>query len=197
MLELRIALLARLLLLAVLVEARNRGPGSIRRRLPSLGIEADGKRVRAGKDCTIALQVILADAALIHPLAQARIANELRDADRLINGRILFRRASQFILVDQHSFTISLSLLAFDLFPKSPHDQVLKGPTLLLGALPDCRLYHADSAFQAGWFVCVLRDTVLAHREYHVNDSPPPSPPSKAGPFIPGLKVRGFLGRFR
>ena len=64
MLKLWIAFLARLLVAAILIEARDGGPGAIRTGLTSLGIELSRKRVRAGKHGTIALEVVLVDLAL-------------------------------------------------------------------------------------------------------------------------------------
>ena len=61
MLELGIALLARLVVLAVLIEARDSEPGTISTGLTGLGVEARSKGVLLGEDSTIALQIVLAD----------------------------------------------------------------------------------------------------------------------------------------
>ena len=51
----------------------------------------------------MALQIVAADAAAIHPEAQALIADELRHAYGLINGSVLCTIAVQFILEDQQA----------------------------------------------------------------------------------------------
>jgi hypothetical protein len=110
MLELGIALLAWLVRLAVVIEAVDREPSTVSTGLTSLRIETSGKGILFGKDGAIALQVILVDAALIHPQAQALVADELHHANSLINGRILSFGAIQFVLVGEHA------LLPFPLF---------------------------------------------------------------------------------
>jgi hypothetical protein len=116
-LELRVALLAALLLLAVLVEPRNGEPGARGGRLPCLGIEAAGERKLAGQLCAQTLQVIVARAARVHPQAQGLVADELHGADRLLDGGLLRRCPVQFVLVDQHrsraAFPFSSSPLLF------------------------------------------------------------------------------------
>src|SRR3989442_11610669 len=89
MLELRIALLAGLLVLAVLIEAFNGQPGSISRSLSRLRVEAGGKRILFGKGSTVALEVIVGDTPRIHPQAQALVPDELHHAKTVINGLIL------------------------------------------------------------------------------------------------------------
>src|SRR5438128_1829451 len=94
MLKLRIALLAGLVLAAIGIEALNRTPGPIRRCLTSLRVETTSKRVLMGKFGAIALQVILRG-MLVHPQAQALIADELRGTNGLLNGRVLLRTSVQ------------------------------------------------------------------------------------------------------
>ncbi len=102
MLELGIALLPRLVVLAVVIETADSEPRPIRRCLTCLGIEQGGKGVLFGKLGTRDLQVILADGAFVHPLAQALVADELHDPDGLINGCILRFGSIKFVLIDQH-----------------------------------------------------------------------------------------------
>src|SRR5947209_16322233 len=85
MLKLGIALLARLVVLAILIEAGDSAPGPIGRGLTSLGVERYGKGIFMGKPRTVALEVILVDAPRIHPQAQALIPDELHDPDSIIN----------------------------------------------------------------------------------------------------------------
>jgi len=60
-LELGIALLARLMILAMLVETGNGKPRSISTRLTGLRVETGGKGIVMGKPRTVALEVILGD----------------------------------------------------------------------------------------------------------------------------------------
>src|SRR5690349_20152279 len=71
MLKTRVALLARVLLPAVLIEARNRKPGPVCRCLASLGVEPVGRGEDVGELGAVDLQITVANAAPIHPLAQA------------------------------------------------------------------------------------------------------------------------------
>ena len=105
-----IAFFARFLLAAVFIEARNREPRPIGRCLASLGVEAGGKGEVFGKFCTIDLQVIIANAATIHPEAQTFVANELDGADGLINGLLLGLIDSQLVVVDEHAHPVCRSL---------------------------------------------------------------------------------------
>src|SRR3989442_7950669 len=102
MLKLRIAFLAWLLVLAVVIEAGNRKPGTISRGLTGLGIQVVGKGILMGKLSTIALKIILADAAFIHPQAQALVADELHNPDCFIDSSNLLLRSIHFVLIDQH-----------------------------------------------------------------------------------------------
>lgn len=88
-LELGIAFLSRLVCLAVLREPSNSEPGTISRGLTSLGVQVGGFGVLFSENGTIALQVILANATLIHPFAQTLIANELNNPYCLIYRSIL------------------------------------------------------------------------------------------------------------
>src|SRR5215469_2567919 len=116
MLEAGIALLAGLVVLARLIEAGNGRPGPIRCHLPSLGVEQGGERVLSSKYRTVALQVIFRDGAPIHPQPQTFVANELHNANRLINGLVLRLFAVQFVLVDQHGSRLLLVEAAKRLF---------------------------------------------------------------------------------
>jgi hypothetical protein len=109
MLKTGVAFLPRLVVLAVLIEARDGEPSPISTGLTSLRVETSGKRVLFGKHGTIALQVILADTALIHPEAKTLVADELHYADSFINGGVLPFRAVYLVLVDKHlAFLLSL-----------------------------------------------------------------------------------------
>jgi hypothetical protein len=89
MLELGIALLARLVVFAVLIEPRNTKPGTAGCGLSCLGVEPSGKRITFGQLGTIALQVIPVGPLGVHPPAQALIPNELDNADGFLNGGVL------------------------------------------------------------------------------------------------------------
>ncbi len=89
MLELRVAFLAWLVVLTVLVEPLNRKPGARGAGLPGLGVEAPGKRVVGGKSSTVALQIVLARSSRIHPQAQALVADKLDHPDGFIDGSVL------------------------------------------------------------------------------------------------------------
>jgi hypothetical protein len=101
-LKLGIALFPRLVGLAVVIEAGNGQPGAIGAGLPRLGVETSRKGVFLSQDRTVALQVILRDAMLIHPLAQALIPDELDDTNGLLNGHVLLVGSLAFVLVGQH-----------------------------------------------------------------------------------------------
>ena len=101
-LKLGVSLLSRLLVAAILIEARDGSPGTIRTGLTSLGIEVVGKGVLFCQNGTIALQVILVDFVSVHPKTEALVANELHHADRFIDSRVLLLIAVQFVLRDQH-----------------------------------------------------------------------------------------------
>jgi hypothetical protein len=81
-----IAFLSWLLLSAVLIEAGNREPGPICTGLTGLLVQVGGKRVRLCQVGAGDLQVVVTNAAPIHPLAQTCVANELHRPDGLING---------------------------------------------------------------------------------------------------------------
>ncbi len=101
-LKLGVAFLAGLVVAAILIEARDGGPGAIRTGLTSLRVKRAGKRVLFCQDSTIALEVVFVDASSVHPEADALIANELHHADRFIDSRILPLAAVEFVLVDEH-----------------------------------------------------------------------------------------------
>ena len=100
MLEFGIALLAWFVRLAVVIEAGDREPSTVATCLTSLRIETSGKGILFGKDGAIAPQVILVDAALIHPQAQALVADELDGANGFLNSAILRFGAIDFVFVD-------------------------------------------------------------------------------------------------
>lgn len=95
-----------------------------RLNLASLGVQKRGKRVAFGKNGARALQIIGRNATLIHPLSQAFVPDELDNADRFLNGRILLERASKFAFVDQHERSLCLSLARSMVAPLS---QISKG----------------------------------------------------------------------
>lgn len=121
-----IAFLSWLVGLAVVEEALNRRPRPIRCGLSCLGIEKRDKGVRFGEHSAKALQVIGRDLLTIHPHSQAFVADKLGDSDGLINGCIVLRIASNFILVGQHVLPISRLLSLFDIFSKYPNDHAMK-----------------------------------------------------------------------
>ena len=93
MLELGIAFLAWLVVLAVVIESSDREPGAGGRGLPCLGVESGSKGGVFGEYCAVALQIILADASRIHPQAQALVADELDASHGLVDGSVLLLRA--------------------------------------------------------------------------------------------------------
>jgi hypothetical protein len=89
MLEPGIPFLPWLVIFAVVIEAGDSKPGSVSTGLPRLRIEASGKGICFSEYCTIALQVILGDATLIHPQAQALVSDELYYPNSFIHRRVL------------------------------------------------------------------------------------------------------------
>src|SRR5439155_800836 len=110
MLKLGVAFLARFLLLAVVIEARNSEPGPISTGLTRLRIESSGKGVLLGKLGTVALEIIFVGAWRVHPETQAFIANELYNPDSFLNGSILLFCAIYLVLKDQHPVLLCLSM---------------------------------------------------------------------------------------
>jgi hypothetical protein len=100
-LKTRIALLSGLVVFAVVIEAGDSQPRPISRGLTGLRVETSGKREVTGKYRTVALQIVSADATILHPEVQALVANELSHAYRLIDGGVLCLIAMQFVFVDQ------------------------------------------------------------------------------------------------
>src|SRR5712692_139080 len=98
MLKLGIAFLAWLVRLAVVIETRDSEPCSISTGLTCLGVQVMSKGILLGKLGTIALQVVLADTAFIHPQAQALVANELHDTNGFIDSSVLGWCAVHFVL---------------------------------------------------------------------------------------------------
>src|SRR6516225_3740693 len=103
-----IAFLPWFLALAVLIEALDRKARTIGTGLTGLRVELFDERGLLGKDRAVALQIV-GGGMLVHPLAQALVANELHNADRFIDGSILLFVASQLVLVDQHASCFLLS----------------------------------------------------------------------------------------
>ena len=102
MLKTGIALLAWFLGFTIIVETLERLGSTGSRGLTSLGIETSGKGKGVSKYRAIDLQIVLRDVSLIHPQAQALVADELHHADRFIYGSILLLGTVHFVLVDQH-----------------------------------------------------------------------------------------------
>jgi hypothetical protein len=136
MLKLGIALLAGLVVLAVVIEARDSKPGSISRSLTSLRVEARSKGIFMGKSSTVALQVIFVDAPRIHPEAQALIPDELHHANSVINGLILLGTPVKFVLLNEHSLALLYFLCYTDY------------STLLCSMSSNEGVYHAKSPNQ-------------------------------------------------
>jgi hypothetical protein len=103
MLETRVAFLAGLLLPAVLIEAGNGEPGPICRGLAGLLVEAGGKGILASKLSRVDLQIIVANAALIHPFAHTLIADELGGADGFVYRGVLALVDPQLVVEYQHA----------------------------------------------------------------------------------------------
>ena len=103
MLKPGIPLLAWLVLLAIVIEARDSQPRSLSTGLTSLGIEASSKGIVTSKHSTITLQVILGYPAFIHPQTEALISDELNDANGFIESSTLCLVSIHLVLVDQHA----------------------------------------------------------------------------------------------
>src|SRR5713226_2349232 len=110
-LKLWVALLARLVFLAVVVEPLNSKPCPVCTGLPCLGIESRSKGEFFGKDSTSDLQIVFRDTLPIHPQAQTCVADELNDADCFINCCVLFGGTIKLVLVDQHACLLRRLLL--------------------------------------------------------------------------------------
>ena len=108
-----VAFFARFVVLAVVIEAGNREPRSVGTGLTGLGVETSRKGKITGKDRTIALQSILVSSTSVHPETQALIADELYNANGLIESSELPLRAINFVLVDQHP-SCPFALLVLD-----------------------------------------------------------------------------------
>ena len=135
MLKLWVPLLPRLVGFAILIEARDGRPGTVGTGLTGLRIERLGKRVLFGKHGTIALQIVLADTAFVHPQAQALVTDELHDADRVVDSLILCLIAVQFVLLYQH--VRSLPLPTLNVVSQYPEHHVMKGSPVFLGKASD------------------------------------------------------------
>jgi hypothetical protein len=190
-----IALLARLLGLAVVIETRDSEPGTISSSLTSLGVETFSERVFTSKYSTIGMQVILGGTNLVHPQAQRLVADELHNTDGFINRRILLLGSTQFVLVDQHAPLLALSLFLDMLFNCSQYFPI-QGTVVLFGNLsylfqqmrrePDCERFNI-----------VFHATIISPRWLHVNRLVPPNPTSPKGtPIHPPLKRQGLSWPF-
>ena len=135
MLKFGIAFLARRARSAILIEAGDDRPGTVGTGLTSLGIEVVGKRVLFRQNGTIALQIVLADTAFVHPQAQALVTDELHDADRVVDSLILCLIAVQFVLLYQH--VRSLPLPTLNVVSQYPEHHVMKGSPVFLGKASD------------------------------------------------------------
>jgi hypothetical protein len=190
-LKARKALLARLLLFAVLVEARDREPCTIRCNLACLGIESVGEGKRFGENRAIALQIIPAGATSIHPQAQALVTDELGGTNSLINGRIVCLGASYLVLVDQQSCCLSFRLIVrenvFTLLPSRtdniPMDNIVSdkerkilfcsvGFFLSIATIPNPSRHQKEESFiprfkdGAFWLIFVMFIGLLYIRVY-------------------------------
>lgn len=115
MLEGGIALFAGLLFSAIVVEAGDGGPGAGSGGLPCLRVEPPGKGVLAGQLGAEALEVVLAGSTHLHPEVQRLVANELDDANSLLNSGILLLRPVQLVFIAQHSRCACLPLFSCSL----------------------------------------------------------------------------------
>jgi hypothetical protein len=70
-----------------------------------LGIETSRKGVLLGQNRTVALQIIGAATALVHPLAQALVSDELDQANGLVDSPILLIAALTLLFVGQHGWS--------------------------------------------------------------------------------------------
>src|SRR5262249_46458033 len=68
---------------------------------PGVGVEGCDEGDRVGQAAAGQLQVVLADPAPVQPQPQAGGAEELGDADSLVNGRLLGGAHPELVLVDQ------------------------------------------------------------------------------------------------
>lgn len=109
-LELGIALLARLVVLTIIIETGDRHPGSISTSLTGLRVETGGKGILVCEDRTVALQIIPVDAPGIHPQAQALVPDELDDPDSVINGLIVLGTPIELVLLNKHPLALPLLL---------------------------------------------------------------------------------------
>jgi hypothetical protein len=102
----RVALLA--WFFAVLIKPFDGEAGTIGTGLTRLRVEVFGEGVFFCQNGTITLQIVRRS-MLIHPLAQTLVANELHNADRFIDSRILLFVPIKLVLVDQHASCFLLS----------------------------------------------------------------------------------------
>jgi hypothetical protein len=102
MLKPGVALFARLLFSIVFVEAGNSEPSTVSTDLAGLGVKTSGKGIVLRKLGAVDLQVIVTYAAPIHPAPHALVADELNDADSLVNGALLGLVDSQFVFQYKH-----------------------------------------------------------------------------------------------
>ncbi len=112
MLELGIAFLARLAVLAVVIEPRDRKPRARGRGLSCLGVEAPGRRVVGSKNGAVALQIVLVRPSPVQPQAQALVPDELDNPNRLLDGSVLGFAPVEFVFVDQHAASLPVFIVS-------------------------------------------------------------------------------------
>jgi hypothetical protein len=110
-LKLGIAFLSRFLLFAIVIEARDSKPCTVSTGLTSLSTELPGKGIFLSKNFTVGLQVVFGDILTVHPQSQRFVADELDNADGLVNGGILLFVSIHLILIDQHALLLAFLLL--------------------------------------------------------------------------------------
>src|SRR5436305_1837051 len=93
LLEAGVAFLARLLRLAMAVEARDGRPGALRRGLAGHGVQLAHKGMLLGKNPAIPVEIVARGAPGVLPQTHALIPDELRGADGLVQGLVLTGRA--------------------------------------------------------------------------------------------------------
>ncbi len=105
-----VAFLARLLLLAVLVEAGNRLPGSICGGLTRHRVEASCEGEVFSKLRAERLKLIRTHTSRIHPEPKCFVADELHRANGVIDRGLLGLVGSEFVLQNQHECLASWPL---------------------------------------------------------------------------------------
>ena len=174
-----IALLAWFLLTAVLVEARDRLPGPVSSGLPSHRVEPSSKWIVFGKLRAERLQVRLTDATPVHPKPNGFVANELRGADGFVNPGLLTLIDSQLVFLDEHADPVCGRLLGW----QSP-------------AWPSGKSHQPEPWLPRVVALLQLNEDWLNVSYDYCTVSYGAMSSKAVGPFIPGLKARGFLALF-